>query len=105
MADISNPDKPVGKTAKVVSGDESPAQTSDLYDEMEPRWKLCRGLATGTEALRANPTTYIPQHVEEEEDEYKARTGRAEVYPGFAHSIKGLAGIALRKDPVIGEDV
>lgn len=84
-----------------------PTFVAPAYTEMSPRWKLCRDVNVGTEALRddANLDTYVPKGPAETTDERKARAYRAEVFPMFKDTIKGLVGLALRKPPVLGDDV
>ena len=84
-----------------------------LYLEMFDRWQLCRDVFMGTEAIRFNSgltvgaggRAYLPQHPAETDDQYQARITRAECFPGFQHSVKGLASIVFRNDPELQDDV
>lgn len=110
----TNPDRALGmssiSTALVTS--DTPLYRAPLYHEMAPRWNLCRDIFAGTEAIRANSAAqgegarvYLPQHPAEDDDDYQARVARAECFPGFQHSVKGLTSIVFRNDPEIQDDV
>jgi hypothetical protein len=74
---------------------------------MSPRWKLCRDVDTGTEAVREedNLDDYLPQGPAETSDQRLRRSKRAEFFPMFKETVKGLTGLVFRKDPVFGDDV
>lgn len=110
----TNPDRALGmssiQTALVTT--DTPQYRVPLYHEMSSRWQICRDVFAGTEAIRANSSmqgvgarVYLPQHPAEDDDEYQARVARAECFPGFQHSVKGLTSIVFRDDPEIQDDV
>lgn len=84
-----------------------PSFIAPAYAAMAPRWKLCREVMIGTEAVRDddNLDTYFPRGPAESPDEQKARAMRAEFFPIFKETIKGLVGLVFRKDPKLGDDV
>lgn len=99
----------MAETATAHSGetlDENlPSFIAPAYDVMAPRWRLCRDMMAGTEAVRAELDLYFPLGALETDDERAARAGRAELFPMFKETVKGLVGLALRKDPKLGDDV
>lgn len=108
----TNPDRELG-TPSIQAGlvtSDTPIYKAPLYHEMFNRWEMCRDIFIGTEAIRANSAaadgkTYLPQHPAEDDDEYQVRVMRAECFPGFQHSVKGLTAIAFRNDPEFQDDV
>jgi hypothetical protein len=84
-----------------------PTFTAPAYDAMEGRWKICRDVYRGTEALRekANLDEYFPKGAAETTDEQLARAMRAVCFPMLKETVKGLVGLGLRKDPVLQDDV
>ena len=86
----------------------SPAFISPAYRDMEPRWALGRDLFyRGTEAMRdeANLDTYFPKGDAETTTERLARAMRAELFPMFKDTVKGLVGLVFRKDPELQKNV
>jgi len=82
--------------------------TSAEHDEQLPRWEICRDAMLGTEGLRLNTEkakTYLPQAPAEDDDEFGLRVARAEMYPAFKETVKGLTGMVFQDDPVLGKDV
>jgi Domain of unknown function (DUF4055) len=79
--------------------------TSPFYTEMAPRWKLCRDVMLGTEAIRANAVEYLPKSPAETDEELAIRVSRTELFPAFKITVKGLTGMVCRKDPVLQPDV
>lgn len=90
-----------------LDDNDKPTFTAPAYDVMAPRWKLCADVMLGAEAVRAdeNLDTYFPKAPAETDDERLARVNRAEFFPMFKETVKGLVGLVLRKDPALGEDV
>lgn len=84
-----------------------PTWVAPAYNAMSPGWKICRDVYGGTPNMRdpANLDTYLPRGVAETTDERAARSLRAELFPMFKETVKGLVGLALRKDPKLGSDV
>lgn len=86
---------------------DKPSFVAPAYELMAPRWKLCRDVMTGTEAVRAdaNLDLYFPRGAAETSEERKTRSQRPEFFPLFKETVKGLVGLAFRKKPVLGSDV
>jgi hypothetical protein len=103
MAANTDPDR--RRISPTAIEEDTPRYRSPLYYEMAASWKICRDLFVGTRAIRGNALAYIPQSGAETPDEYVARIQRTECFPGFQHSIKGLAGIVCRDDPELQDDV
>jgi hypothetical protein len=99
----TNPDDRISSPTALLA--DTPRFRSPLYYEMSPFWKICRDLFSGTKAIRAYATEYLPQYGSEIASDYVARIQRTECFPGFQHSIKGLSGIVTRKDPQLQDDV
>ena len=90
-----------------ASESNKPTFTAPAYDVMAPRWKLCRDAMLGTEAMRdpANLDEYSPKGLAETSSERLARVKRAEFFPMFKETVKGLTGLVFRNDPELGDDV
>lgn len=96
-----------GRRSPQADNEELPSYVAPAYDEMEKRWKICRDVDTGTEAVRldSNLDAYLPKGPAETEAERTLRANRTELYPMFKETVKGLVGLALRKDPILSKDV
>lgn len=92
-------------TAGSHATDDTPAFVSPLYTEQAHRWRLCRDVMLGTEAMRAHNAIYLVQGAAETDGEFALRTQRAECFPMFKETVKGMTGLVFRKDPVLQDDV
>ena len=85
--------------------EDTPAFTSMLYREQAPRWQICRDLMLGTETIRDKPDIYLVRGAAELDGEFDVRSRRAECFPMFKETIKGMTGLVFRKDPILEDDV
>lgn len=67
--------------------------------------ETCRAVYGGTRAMREAGDRFLPRFPLEEDDAYEDRLARAVLYNAFKRTVKGLAGMAFRKDPALEDDV
>src|SRR5690606_21224341 len=67
--------------------------------------ETCRAVYGGTRAMREAGDRFLPRFPLEEDDAYEDRLARAVLYNAFKRTVKGLAGMAFRKDPQLEDDV
>jgi hypothetical protein len=93
--------------SNTAAAEDKPTFVAPAYAVMQPRWKICSDVNIGTEAIRdeANLDEYFPLGGAETADERVARVKRAEFFPMFKETVKGLVGLVFRKDPQLGNDV
>jgi hypothetical protein len=71
------------------------------YDRFAPKWKRCRDVVAGQDAVHAAGTAYLPKLKDEEDSDYKARIARSDFFNGTWRTIDGLGGMAFRKPPTV----
>lgn len=71
------------------------------YDKFAPKWKRCRDVVAGQDAVRAAGTAYLPKLKDEETTDYDARIARSDFFNGTWRTIDGLGGMAFRKPPTV----
>lgn len=71
------------------------------YDRFSPKWKRCRDVIAGQDAIHAATIAYLPKLHDEDDTEYKARLGRSDFFNGTWRTIDGLGGMAFRKAPTV----
>lgn len=71
------------------------------YDRFAPKWKRCRDVVAGQDAVHAAGTAYLPKLKDEGDDDYKARIARSDFFNGTWRTIDGLGGMAFRKPPTV----
>lgn len=71
------------------------------YQRMLPKWKRCRDVAAGQDAVHAGSTTYLPKLKAQENDDYNSYVARAGFYNATWRTISGLVGMLFRKPPKI----
>jgi hypothetical protein len=76
-----------------------------VYERMKARWKRCRDLMIGTDAIRAGAEDYLPRLVGEEDDHYAVRRDLCAVFNGFSRTVLACVGLLLQKPPELGEDM
>src|SRR5690606_23747883 len=67
--------------------------------------ETCRAVYGGTRTMRQAGERFLPRFPLEEDDAYEDRLARAVLYNAFKRTVKGLTGMAFRKDPVLEDDV
>lgn len=83
----------------------SPADPSSAYLRMKPKWDLAEALLGGTDAMRAAGDTYLPQHAQETNANYKTRLERATLLNMTELVLEALVGRPFSKPIVFGDDV
>jgi Domain of unknown function (DUF4055) len=71
------------------------------YDWMFQRWQRCKDVVEGQDAIHRAGELYLPRLIEETDEGYKARKGRADFFNATWRTIAGLTGMAFRKEPAI----
>lgn len=74
-------------------------QTHPEYDKYAPKWKRCRDVALGQDAVHEAGVLYLPKLRDQTDDEYKAMVKRATFYNASWRTIAGLTGMLFRKPP------
>ena len=65
-----------------------------------PRWKRCREVVEGQDAVHASGELYLPKLSGEKDDEYKARKMRTPFFNASGRTVDGMVGLVFRKDPL-----
>lgn len=74
-------------------------QTHPEYDKFAPKWKRCRDVALGQDAVHEAGPLYLPKLRDQTDDEYKAMVKRATFYNATWRTVAGLVGMLFRKPP------
>jgi hypothetical protein len=69
------------------------------YDAYSPKWKRCRDVIAGQDAVQKAGPAYLPRLKDEEDCDYQARVKRSDFFNGTARTIDALVGMAFRKPP------
>jgi hypothetical protein len=69
------------------------------YDKFAPKWKRCRDVACGQDAVHAGKEMYLPRLKEQSNDDYNSYVKRANLYNATYRTIAGLNGMMFRKPP------
>lgn len=69
------------------------------YDRMFPKWKRCRDVIAGQDAVHDAGTEYLPKLGEQEQSDYDAYRKRAGFYNATWRTVSGLLGMMFRKPP------
>lgn len=85
--------------------EERPDKPNADAKAQEPALALCRDVSRGTLHLRDQGRTYLFQAPGEINADYDIRLSRSVLFNAFARTIKGLAGMVFRRDPVLEDDV
>lgn len=72
---------------------------------MAANWDLLQALLSGTTAMRAAKTKYLPQWPNETDTSYANRLATATLFPAFARTVEVLAGKPFSKPITISDDV
>jgi hypothetical protein len=84
-----------------MSDKNTPDTQSTAAKNMAPAIKVCRDVAAGFEKVQG----YLPQHPEEEAQNYLIRRRRRTFFNAFGRTVEGLTGMIFRRDPRLGDDV
>ena len=71
------------------------------YDAYARKWKRCRDVVSGEEAVHSAGTAYLPMLKDQELSEYLAMVARTPFYNATWRTIAGFIGMLFRKPPTI----
>lgn len=71
------------------------------YEKMLPRWKRCRDVAEGQDAVHAAGATYLPRLKDQTNEDYDAYVARASFYNATWRTLSGLVGMMFRQPPIV----
>ena len=96
-----------GKPGKGVEATKSerPDTLSPLAQRQVHALAIVRDMWDGTETVRAQGRSYLPQAPGEKDAPYNERLNKSVFFNAFRRTVEGLAGLVFRKDPVLGDDV
>ena len=92
-------------TAPFVDSSDRPDTPCQAYKAAEEAVTICRDVAAGTLRLRDACADYLPQAPGEQSPDYADRVRRSTLFNGLGRTVKGLAGMVMRKDIVLEDDV
>jgi hypothetical protein len=75
------------------------------YTRSLPRWRKCRDLMEGVEAIRRGSAFYLPQYAGESNALYYARQTISALFNGFARTVLAIVGLITQPEPVLGKDM
>lgn len=71
------------------------------YDRYAPKWKRCRDVSDGQDAVHTARTAYLPKLKDQTDEDYAAYVKRAGFYNATWRTMGGLVGMLFRKPPRI----
>lgn len=71
------------------------------YDAYASKWKRCRDVVSGQDAVHAGGTQYLPMLLDQELSEYLAMVKRTPFYNATWRTIAGFIGMLYRKPPTL----
>ena len=73
------------------------------YEAMTSRWKRCRDVAAGSDAVKAAGTRYLPRPpgMDHFDGSYRAYLARTLFFNAMSRTIDGLAGAIFQKSPTV----
>jgi hypothetical protein len=71
------------------------------YTKYSTKWKRCRDVVAGQDAVHLARTEYLPKLKDQTDDDYSAYVKRAGFYNASWRTISGLLGMMFRKPPKI----
>ena len=92
-------------TAPITPDEDRPDRPNADVEGQQKALILCRDVASGTLHLRDTGRAYLPQAPGEINADYDIRLARSVLFNAFTRTIKGLAGMVFRRDPVLEDDV
>lgn len=91
----------IGTTGKTLTtttdSGADPFRQDFAYCNMEPYWARMQAVTSGTDFIRYNAPTYLPQEPREDEDAYKSRVHRSVLSPYTVRLVENAAGLVLRR--------
>ena len=71
---------------------------------MMPDWQIMNAVVSGTQSLRQQCATYLPQEPREDDDAYTTRVKRSVLSPFTLRLIENAAGLVLRRPITVNGD-
>jgi hypothetical protein len=71
------------------------------YDKFSGKWKRCRDVSAGQDAVHAGGEAYLPKLKDQQDADYKAYVMRASFYNATWRTIAGLVGMLFRQPPAV----
>lgn len=100
------PLRPGGKPGGVpMSEADRPSTRSPRSAVQQDALTVVRTLWGGIEELRRQAQRFLPKAPGEDHANYQSRLNRTAFFNAFRRSVEGLAGLAFRTDPILGDDV
>lgn len=99
MADTST----TASTAAINSDD--PSNTSSAYERQRDKWKTCRDLMEGPDAIWNEGERYLTKYPGESDTFFDFRVRTATLFNAYQRTVRAATGLVFQKDPVLGEDV
>ena len=82
-----------------------PSIATSAQGRSQPRVTKCRHVYQGTEAIRNEGVTYLPQFTGESDALYDARRTIAALFNGYARTVLAAVGLLCEPEPVLGPDM
>lgn len=97
---VSDPNVAMASDAENLPSTPSPAAT-----RQRKALTIARDLWAGPERVRDRGADYLPRHPAEQPGNWSVRLQRSVFFNFFGQTVRGLTGLAFRRDPVLGKDV
>lgn len=88
--------KPIKTRGRVGNG---VATLNENYTKFAAKWKRCRDVTTGQDAVYEAGTAYLPMLTDETPEEYRARQNRTPFFNASWRTVAGFVGMVFRKPP------
>lgn len=75
--------------------------THPEYNQAVKKWKRCRDVVEGSDAVKGAGETYLPKLSGQEKAEYDAYKRRARFFNGTQRTVEALAGLIFRKEVTV----
>ena len=83
-----------------MSDTDKPDYQHPQYSAELPRWKRCRDVVAGQDAVHDRGVLYLPKLSGETDEEYNARKLRTPFFNAAGRTVDGMVGLVFRKEPV-----
>lgn len=84
---------------------DTPNVTTAAYERSLKRWRKCRDLMKGLEAIRAGGTLYLPAHPNEGTVRYEVRRNIAGLFNAYKRTVLTAVGVLTQQEPALSEDM
>lgn len=82
-----------------------PDAVSEAVQRQRRAVEIVRDVAAGTLRMRERASAYLPAFPLEHAADYSRRVANATLYNCVRRTVEGLAGLIMREDPILGQDV